>query len=108
MPLDFISILKLAVQKKASDIHIVINKPPMVRIRGEISVLEGYPPIKSDESQALIYSILFDTQRRKFEERQELDCSFTVPGTARFRVNVLMARQGIEAVLRVINTVIPS
>src|SRR5438132_1095059 len=99
MPLDFLRILQTAVQKKSSDVHMVIGKPPMVRVRGEIMALEGFPAIKAEESQALIYSILFDTQRRKFEEKQELDCSFTLPGVARFRVNVLMGRQGIEAVL---------
>jgi twitching motility protein PilT len=108
MAVDFVTILQTAVQKKASDIHIVIGKPPVVRIRGEILNLEGFDPIKAEESQKLVYSILFDAQRRKFEERQELDCSFTLPNVARFRVNVLMGRQGIEAVLRVINSVVPT
>lgn len=108
MAIDFVGILKAAVQKNASDVHIVVGKPPMLRIRGEIIALEGYAPLKPEETQPLIYSILFDAQRRKFEERQELDSSFSVPGVARFRVNVLMGRQGIEAVLRVINSVIPA
>lgn len=108
MALDFVQILTQAVQLKASDIHIVIGKPPMVRVRGEISPLAGFPDIKAEDSHHLIYSILFDAQRRKFEERQELDCSFSLPNVARFRVNVLMGRQGIEAVLRVINSVVPN
>lgn len=108
MGLDIVNILKTAVQKQASDVHIVLNKPPMARIRGEIVTLEGFEVIAPDQSQKLIYSILFDAQRRRFEEKQELDCSFALPGVARFRVNVLMTRQGIEAVLRVINSVIPS
>ncbi len=108
MAINFVEVLKSAVQKNASDIHIVVGKPPMLRVRGEIMALEGYPPLKADETQPLIYSILFDQQRRKFEEKQELDCSFAIPGVSRFRVNVLMGRQGIEAVLRVINSVIPT
>lgn len=108
MAIDFVSILKAAVQKNASDIHIAVGKPPMLRLRGEIVPLEGVPPLKAEETQPLIYSILFDAQRRKFEETFELDCSFAVPGVARFRVNVLMGRQGIEAVLRVINATIPN
>lgn len=108
MTIDFVSILKTAVQRNASDIHILVGKPPMLRILGEISPLEGYAPLKADETQPLIYSILFDQQRRKFEEKQELDSSFAIPGVARFRVNVLMGRQGIEAVLRVVRSTIPS
>ncbi|MFN0117217.1 MAG: type IV pilus twitching motility protein PilT [Elusimicrobiota bacterium] len=107
MAIDFVGILQAAVKKQASDIHIVIGKPPIVRIRGEIMPLEGYPIITAEDSQKLIYSILFETQRRKFEENQELDCSFSLPGVARFRVNVLMGRMGIEAVLRVIGSNIP-
>ncbi|MCG3204789.1 MAG: Twitching mobility protein [Elusimicrobia bacterium] len=108
MAIDFLGILKTAVERNASDVHILVGKPPMLRILGEIVALEGYEPLKPEDTQRLIYSILFDQQRRKFEERQELDCSFSVPGSARFRVNVLMGRQGIEAVLRVINSVIPN
>ncbi len=108
MPGDFVSILQTAVQKKASDVHLVIGKPPMMRVRGEIVPIDGFQPIKPEESQKLVYSILFDQQRRRFEEHQELDCSFALPNVARFRVNVLMGRQGIEAVLRVINASVPS
>ncbi len=108
MALDFVEILGQAVRQHASDVHIVIGKPPMVRVRGEIKPLAGYSPIQSDESQKLIYSILYDAQRKKFEEKMELDTSFSIPNLARFRVNVLMGRQGIEAVLRIINSVIPS
>lgn len=107
MAIDFVGVLKTAVERNASDVHILVGKPPMLRILGEIVALEGYAPLKMEETQQLIYSILFDQQRRKFEERQELDCSFAVPGVARFRVNVLMGRQGVEAVLRIINSVIP-
>ena len=108
MAIDFVAILKSAVQKGASDIHILVGKPPMLRILGEIVPLEGFAPLKAEETTPLIYSILFDQQRRKFEDKQELDSSFAVPGVARFRVNVLMGRQGIEAVLRVIGSTIPN
>ncbi len=104
---DFVEILTRAVQKKASDIHLVVGKPPMARILGEIVPVEGYPVLTGEDTQKMVYSILFEAQRRKFEEKQELDCSFSVPQLARFRVNVLMARQGVETVLRVISSNIP-
>jgi len=107
MALDFVHILQNGVAKGASDIHIVVGLPPMVRVRGAVGPLEGFPPLKAEETHRLIYSILFDAQRKKFEENMELDCSFSLPNVARFRVNVLMSRLGMEAVLRVINAVVP-
>ncbi|MBV9079509.1 MAG: type IV pilus twitching motility protein PilT [Elusimicrobia bacterium] len=106
--MDFVDILKTAVAQKASDVHIVVGRPPMVRIRGEMMPLAGYEPLTQPEAHRLVYSILPDNQRRKFEEHMELDCSFALPGVARFRVNVLAASRGIEAVLRIITSTIPN
>jgi len=101
-------ILKKAVEKNCSDIHITINKPPMARIFGDIvPVDETYPVLTPEESKRLIYSILTDQQIKKFEQDFELDCSIVID-VARFRVNVFVQKNGIEAVLRVIPTKIPS
>ena len=108
MPIDFVEVLKLAVGRKASDVHVVIGKPPMIRVRGEIIPLEGFEPLTAPESHRLVYGILRDEQRKKFEESLELDCSVSLPGVARFRVNVLAGHKGVEAVLRVINSHVPS
>ncbi|MBU0952117.1 MAG: type IV pilus twitching motility protein PilT [Elusimicrobia bacterium] len=105
---EMVEILKAAVDKKASDIHVVVGKPPMVRIRGEIQSLDEFPVLTPDESKRIIYSILFEDQRGKFEESGELDSSTIVPKVARFRVNVFLQKNGVEAVLRVIPTVIPT
>lgn len=105
--MEFIDILKAAVEKGASDIHILIGKPPMVRFRGEIVPLVEFPEISAEESKRLIYSILYDDQKQKFEEHLELDCSFEVKGLSRFRVNVLMQKNGVETVLRIISSKIP-
>jgi twitching motility protein PilT len=105
--MEMFEILKSAVQKGASDIHMVINKPPSVRIRGSVSAMDEFPVLTADESKRLIYSILFDDQRAKFEQNLELDCSFAAPGISRFRINVFMQKNGVEAVLRVISSKIP-
>lgn len=105
--MEMIDILTAAVQQGASDIHIVIGKPPMARIRGEIEEL-NFPKITSEESKRLIYSILYDEQKKKFEEEYELDCSMQIAKVARFRVNVLLQKYGVEAVLRVIPSQIPT
>jgi twitching motility protein PilT len=108
MPIDFVEVLKLAVARKASDVHVVIGRPPMVRVRGEIVPLEGFEPLTAAEANRLVYAVLRDEQRKKFEETLELDCSVALPGVARFRVNVLAGHKGLEAVLRVINSTVPS
>lgn len=104
---EMLDVLKTAVEKKASDLHMVIGKPPMARIRGEIEELTEYPVLSAEETKKMIYSVLFDDQKQRFEESGELDSSVAFPNLARFRVNVFMQKNGIEAVLRVIPSKIP-
>ena len=106
--LNMIEILQKAVEKHCSDIHIVVGKPPMARIHGDIVPLEGYPVLKPEDAKQLIYSILYDKQRSKFESDWELDCSAMIPSVSRFRVNVFIQKNGVEAVLRVIPSKIPA
>ena len=106
--MELVEILKTAVQSGASDIHMVIGKPPMMRLNGEIAEIPGFAKLTGDESKRLIYSILYEEQRAKFEEHWELDCSFAISGFARFRVNVLLQKNGVEAVMRVISSKIPT
>ena len=106
--MELVDVLKTAAQAGASDIHIVIGKPPLMRLNGEIAEIPGFPKINGEESKRLIYSILFEEQRAKFEENWELDCSFAVTGLSRFRVNVLLQKNGVEAVMRVISSKIPT
>ena len=106
--MELVEVLKTATQAGASDIHLVIGKPPLMRLNGEIVEIAGLPKISAEESKRLIYSILYEEQRAKFEETWELDCSFSVSGLARFRVNVLLQKNGVEAVMRVINSKIPT
>ena len=107
--MDMVSILKTAVQSGSSDIHICVNKPPMMRLNGEvIPIAAGLAPLTAEQTKALIFSTLYDEQRAKFEKDWELDCSFAITGLSRFRLNVLVARNGVEAVMRVIPSVIPT
>jgi len=107
--IDLVTVLKTAVGSGASDIHICVNKPPMMRLNGEIvPVSATMTPLTAEQTKALIYSTLYDEQRAKFEANWELDCSFAITGVSRFRLNALVARNGIEAVMRVIPSVIPT
>ena len=106
--MELVEVLKTAVQAGASDIHLAVGKPPLMRLNGEMSEIPGFPKINAEEAKRLIYSILYEEQRAKFEENWELDCSFAVTGLSRFRVNVLLQKNGVEAVMRVITSKIPT
>ena len=106
--MELIEVLKSAVQAGSSDIHLVIGKPPLMRVNGEMTEIPGFTKITADESKRLIYSILYEEQRAKFEDTWELDCSFSVTGLSRFRVNVFLQKNGVEAVMRVISSKIPT
>jgi len=108
--MDMIDVLTSAVHFGVSDIHIVPKRMIMVRLHGEMMPLPDYKEtvLSGDETKNLIYGILLDEQKQKFEENMELDCSFQIEGLSRFRVNVLMQKDGTAAVLRVISSKIPS
>ena len=107
--MDMIDVLTAAVRLGVSDIHIVPEKPIIVRKHGELVPLPEYRDtvLTGEDTKNLIYSILYDEQKRHFEENFELDCSFQIKDVSRFRVNVLMQKDGVGAVLRVISSKIP-
>ncbi|MFH0802481.1 MAG: type IV pilus twitching motility protein PilT [bacterium] len=105
---DIFPVLERAVEIGASDIHLVVGRPPMVRVKGSIGPLEEFQPLSHDNIKGMIYGVLFDEQKQKFEETLELDCSYNIPGLSRFRLNVHMHKDGTGAVLRVIGSQIPT
>ena len=95
-------LLKYAVEFKASDLHLTVGRPPMVRIQGRL-VASGYDILLSPEdTHALVYSALTEDQKARFEKDHELDLSLGMPGISRFRVNVFMQRGCVAAVFRTI------
>lgn len=102
-----IDILQEAKGKKASDIHLVVGRPPMLRVHGRLEEY-GDEVLNPDSAKFLIYSILNEEQRVKFELEKELDFSFGVKDLGRFRANIHYQRGTIAAALRSINTVIPT
>jgi twitching motility protein PilT len=92
-------LLKTLVERGGSDLHLTTNSPPMIRVDGDLSPLD-YPPLTVPETKQLIYSILTDVQKHRFEENFELDLSFGVKGLARFRGNVFLQRGAVSGVFR--------
>lgn len=99
--------LRVAVKKRASDIHIRVGCPPMLRIDGRIVPTEMRPLTPADTKRTL-YSMLSNAQREMFERSQELDVSFMLSGLARFRVNIFLEQGHVGAVLRVIPINVPN
>lgn len=104
--MKIIDILQEAKEKKASDIHLVVGRPPMLRKHGSLEAF-GDEALNPDAAKMLIYSILNEEQRVKFELEKELDFSFGVKDLGRFRANIHYQRGTIAAALRSINTEIP-
>ena len=105
---ELIEILTQTARLGASDLHLVVGKPPMVRRQGIIEPLPGLPELTSETCQSMIYSVLAEAQRAKFEENWELDSSVSLPGVSRFRLNVFRQKNGVAAVFRVISAKIPT
>jgi twitching motility protein PilT len=94
-------LLKLTVEMDGSDLHITTNTPPQIRVHGHLQRLQAEDLAPSDTKQ-LIYSVLTDSQKKRFEETLELDFSFGIKGLARFRCNVFNQRGAVGAVYRLI------
>ncbi len=100
-------LLRTTVECGASDLHLSVGLPPILRISGRLTPTE-YPRLQPEDTKRLIYNILNDKQKEKFEKTWELDCSHGVRGFGRFRVNVFRQRGVVGATLRAIPSSIPT
>ncbi|HEV3129425.1 MAG TPA: type IV pilus twitching motility protein PilT [Solirubrobacteraceae bacterium] len=102
MEIDFASLLLEVMDRRASDLHLTAGAPPMVRIRGRLIPVEGYPTLTPTDTREIVYSILSGSQRQKFENHWQLDFAYQIPGRARFRVNAYFQRAAVGAAFRLI------
>lgn len=86
----------------ASDLHLTADARPAMRLHGELTQIPDLDVLSADVIQRTVYSILTQAQREKFEESLELDFSYSLPGRARFRVNVYQQKESLGAAFRVI------
>jgi len=105
--LDMKDLLMLCVEKKASDLHITEKEPPILRIDGRIQ-RTTLPVLDRETTKRLIYSVLTDPQKEQFEKNLELDLSMSLPGMDRFRVNIHMQKNSVEAAFRRVPLTVPS
>src|SRR5499426_638194 len=94
-------LLKRVVDLQGSDLHITTNTPPQIRVHGHLQRVDG-PPLTPAETKQITYTVLTDSQKKRFEETLELDFSFGIKGLARFRCNMFNQRGAVAAVYRLI------
>ncbi|MDP8911732.1 MAG: type IV pilus twitching motility protein PilT [Actinomycetota bacterium] len=95
-------LLERTVALDASDLHLTVGSAPAVRVRGHLQRLDGTPPLSGDDTRQLIYRILSSEQQKQLEVKRQLDLSHSIPGVARFRVNVFFQRESLGAAFRLI------
>jgi twitching motility protein PilT len=101
MNLTLGDLLRKLIEMSGSDLHITTNSPPQIRVHGVLHALD-LPPLTPAESKQLVYGVMTDAQKHRFEEDLELDFAFGLKGLARFRANCFNQRGSVAAVLRVI------
>ncbi|HEX8100886.1 MAG TPA: type IV pilus twitching motility protein PilT [Actinomycetota bacterium] len=95
-------LLNQVLEKDASDLHLTAGAAPTIRIHGDLKPVDGFEPMQPEELRRMIYAVLTQAQRERLEQELELDLSYSLPGKARFRVNVYFQRDAVGAAFRLI------
>src|SRR6266487_5557324 len=97
-------LLRIAMERRASDLHLKVGNYPHLRIDGELFPLTDQPRVSGEDMLTMAFSMMSARQKQKFKETTELDMAYGVAGLGRFRVNVFQQRGNVGLVLRVIPT----
>jgi len=101
-------LLQALYEKGASDLHLKVGRPPMMRRQGDLGPVEGNRVMEAADVEKLIHGVINTDQRAKLEAERELDFSFSIAGLARFRANAFFQKGLPGAVLRLIPALIPT
>ncbi|MCP4656606.1 MAG: type IV pilus twitching motility protein PilT [bacterium] len=97
-------LLKLAVERKASDLHLKVGGHPYIRVDGELIGMTELKRLMQEDTISMAYSIMNARQKQRFKEEMDIDLAYSVPGLGRFRCNIFQQRGAVGLVLRVIPT----
>ena len=100
MTLD--ELLHVMIDKDASDLHLKVGRPPGLRIHGELVPLPEVGPIESEDMKLMVETIMAGSSQAMLDVGIELDFSYSIPGLARFRVNIFWQRKNAGIVIRAI------
>src|SRR5262245_5856648 len=95
-------LLKIATERKASDLHLKVGSHPVIRVNGKLIPLAELGRLTQEDTIAMAFSIMSGRQKQKFKDHFEIDIAYSVPGLGRFRVNIFQQRGTVGLVLRVI------
>lgn len=102
--LNINDILKISVERRASDLHLKVGSPPVLRIDGRLMPMVEHKRLTQEDVVKLAFSMMSQPQKDKFKAKNEADFAYGVPGLGRFRVNVFMQRGTVGIVMRAIPT----
>ena len=97
------AIFKEMKERGASDLHMVVGFPPLLRLRGELVPID-HPVLTAESNRKLLYEILSPQQQAETDKKRDFDTAYEIPDVARFRVNILHQHRGVGAVFRIIPT----
>jgi len=100
--LELNDILQLASKHGASDVHLKVGLPAILRINGKLVPLKSPKPLKHEDIKAMSELIMREDQKKRFEQHHELDCAYSIKGLGRFRVNIFQQRGTMGIVLRLV------
>ncbi len=100
--MDLQALVKIAVERKASDLHIKVGGPPVIRVDHRLIPLTEKGKISQEDAIKMIFSVMNESQRDRFKEKREIDMAYSVAGLGRFRVNIFQQRSTVGMVMRVI------
>jgi twitching motility protein PilT len=101
-------LLRTMLERGGSDLHIAVGSPPGIRQRGELLPVENIRPMTPRDTMEMIFGVLSEEQRKRYENELELDFAYSIPGVSRFRANVFQQRNSMGAVFRVIPIDVPT
>ncbi len=101
-------LLRLAVDRKASDLHLKVGNFPHLRVDGALMPMDNLPRITPEDMLDMAFSMMSNRQKARFKETSEMDLAYGVSGLGRFRVNVFQQRGNVGLVLRLVPTKIRS
>jgi twitching motility protein PilT len=101
-------LFETAVQKNASDLHIVVGKPPLLRVTGRITAIDDIAPLTREQAEALVFSLCTDIEKQRFMDVKELDIAHQIPTGQRFRINLHWEKTNVAMAARTIPDHIPT
>jgi twitching motility protein PilT len=96
------TLLEWMVGRNASDLHLTVGSQPAIRVNGHLYRMENFPALSAEDSRQLLYRILNTEQQKRLEIDRQIDLSYSIPGVARFRVNIYSQRESLAGAFRMI------